>query len=160
MKPGKIVPGENLMQSSVKKARRDRGIYQEAEKNRKILVDGRGAKVNGKENGTHVGPTVTDYVTQDMSVAKEEIFGPVISIMRTKNRRRSLAIENANPTGNASVFTQNGGMARYIIDRASAGIGVNVGRLFRGNPSRSAVGMKASSGWGYHRKEFHCSGPN
>ena len=64
-----------------------------------------------------------------MSVAKEEIFGPVISIMRTKTVDEALAIENANPYGNAAcVFTQNGGMARYIIDRASAGmIGVNVG---------------------------------
>jgi malonate-semialdehyde dehydrogenase (acetylating) / methylmalonate-semialdehyde dehydrogenase len=64
-----------------------------------------------------------------MSVATEEIFGPVISIMRTNTVDEALAIENANPYGNAaSVFTQNGGMARYIIDRASAGmIGVNVG---------------------------------
>ena len=82
-----------------------------------------------KENGTYVGPTVIDYVTPNMSVAKEEIFGPVISIMRTNTVDEALAIENANPYGNAaSVFTQNGGMARYIIDRASAGmIGVNVG---------------------------------
>ena len=127
----KIVPGENLgaVISKESKARIE-GYISEAEKNgAKILVDGRGAKVNGKENGTYVGPTVIDYVTQDMSVAKEEIFGPVISIMRTKTVDEALAIENANPYGNAaSVFTQNGGMARYIIDRASAGmIGVNVG---------------------------------
>ncbi|MFN8306878.1 MAG: CoA-acylating methylmalonate-semialdehyde dehydrogenase [Ferruginibacter sp.] len=127
----KIVPGENLgaVISKESKARIE-GYISEAEKNgAKILVDGRGAKVNGKENGTYVGPTVIDYVTPDMSVAKEEIFGPVISIMRTKTVDEALAIENANPYGNAaSVFTQNGGMARYIIDRASAGmIGVNVG---------------------------------
>ncbi|MEI2709875.1 MAG: aldehyde dehydrogenase family protein [Chitinophagaceae bacterium] len=66
---------------------------------------------------TYVGPTVIDYVTPEMSVAKEEIFGPVISIMRTNTVDEALAIENANPYGNAaSVFTQNGGMARYIID--------------------------------------------
>ncbi|HNF42706.1 MAG TPA: CoA-acylating methylmalonate-semialdehyde dehydrogenase [Ferruginibacter sp.] len=127
----RIVPGENLgaVISKESKARIE-GYISEAEKNgAKILVDGRGAKVNGKENGTYVGPTVIDYVTPDMSVAKEEIFGPVISIMRTKTVDEALAIENANPYGNAaSVFTQNGGMARYIIDRASAGmIGVNVG---------------------------------
>src|SRR6266705_6107834 len=64
-----------------------------------------------------------------MSVATEEIFGPVISIIRTKTVDEALAIENANPYGNAaSVFTQNGGMARYVIDKSSAGmIGVNVG---------------------------------
>ncbi len=95
----------------------------------KILVDGRNTIVAGKENGTYVGPTVIDYVTPQMSVATEEIFGPVISIMRTNTVDEALVIENANPYGNAaSVFTQNGGMARYIIDRASAGmIGVNVG---------------------------------
>jgi malonate-semialdehyde dehydrogenase (acetylating)/methylmalonate-semialdehyde dehydrogenase len=95
----------------------------------KILVDGRHAKVAGKENGSYVGPTVIDYVKPGMSVATEEIFGPVISIMRTNTVDEALAIENANPYGNAaSVFTQSGSMARYIIDKASAGmIGVNVG---------------------------------
>lgn len=127
----KIVPGENLGAVISKEAKeRIEGYITEAEKNgAKILVDGRSPKVNGKENGTYVGPTVIDFVTPDMSVAKEEIFGPVISIMRTKTVDEALAIENANPYGNAaSVFTQNGGMARYIIERASAGmIGVNVG---------------------------------
>ncbi len=127
----KIIPGQNLG-AVINKASQERieNYITEAEKNgAKILVDGRKTKVTGKENGTYVGPTVIDYVTPDMSVAKEEIFGPVISIMRTKTVDEALAIENANPYGNAaSVFTQNGGMARYIIDRASAGmIGVNVG---------------------------------
>lgn len=127
----KIVPGENLG-AVISKESKDRieGYITEAEKQgAKILVDGRNTKVKGKENGTYVGPTVIDYVKPDMSVAKEEIFGPVISIMRTNTVDEALAIENANPYGNAaSVFTQNGGMARYIIDRASAGmIGVNVG---------------------------------
>jgi malonate-semialdehyde dehydrogenase (acetylating)/methylmalonate-semialdehyde dehydrogenase len=127
----KIIPGENLGAVISKESKeRIEGYITEAEKQgAKILVDGRNAKVNGKENGTYVGPTVIDYVTPNMSVAKEEIFGPVISIMRTNTVDEALAIENANPYGNAaSVFTQNGGMARYIIDRASAGmIGVNVG---------------------------------
>ncbi|MDP4262030.1 MAG: CoA-acylating methylmalonate-semialdehyde dehydrogenase [Bacteroidota bacterium] len=127
----KIVPGENLGAVISKESKeRIEGYITEAEKQgAKILVDGRNAKVKGKENGTYVGPTVIDYVKPEMSVAKEEIFGPVISIMRTKTVDEALAIENANPYGNAaSVFTQNGGMARYIIDRASAGmIGVNVG---------------------------------
>ena len=76
-----------------------------------------------------MGPTVIDYVKNPTCRWPEEIFGPVISIMRTNTVDEALAIENANPYGNAaSVFTQNGGMARYIIDKASAGmIGVNVG---------------------------------
>lgn len=127
----KIIPGENLG-AVINKASQERieRFIGEAEKDgAKILVDGRNTKVKGKENGTYVGPTVIDYVTPGMSVATEEIFGPVISIMRTNTVDEALAIENTSPYGNAaSVFTQNGGMARYIIDRASAGmIGVNVG---------------------------------
>jgi malonate-semialdehyde dehydrogenase (acetylating) / methylmalonate-semialdehyde dehydrogenase len=127
----KIIPGETLGAVISKESReRIEGYITEAEKQgAKILVDGRNVIVKGKENGTYVGPTVIDYVKPEMSVATEEIFGPVISIMRTNTVDEALAIENANPYGNAaSVFTQNGAMARYIIDRASAGmIGVNVG---------------------------------
>lgn len=127
----KIIPGNNLG-AVINKASKERieQFINEAEKQgAKILVDGRHTVVDGKENGTYVGPTVIDYVTPDMSVATEEIFGPVISIMRTNTLDEALAIENANPYGNAaSVFTQNGGLARYVIDHASAGmIGVNVG---------------------------------
>ncbi len=127
----KIEPGKNLGAVINKESQQRIEAYiTQAEKDgAKILVDGRNAKVAGKENGTYVGPTVIDFVTPQMSVATEEIFGPVISIMRTNTVDEALVIENANPYGNAaSVFTQNGGMARYIIDRASAGmIGVNVG---------------------------------
>ncbi|AWA29403.1 methylmalonate-semialdehyde dehydrogenase (CoA acylating) [Flavobacterium magnum] len=127
----KIIPGENLgaVINKESQQRIERYISEAESNGAKILVDGRNAKVDGKENGTYVGPTVIDYVTPEMSVAREEIFGPVISIMRAKTVDEALTIENANPYGNAaSVFTQNGGMARYIIDKASAGmIGVNVG---------------------------------
>jgi len=127
----KIVPGKNLG-AVINKASKDRiekYITEAEQQGAKILVDGRNTSVDGKENGTYVGPTVIDYVKPDMSVAKEEIFGPVISIMRTNTVDEALAIENANPYGNAaSVFTQNGGAARYIMEKASAGmIGVNVG---------------------------------
>lgn len=127
----KIVPGENLgaVISKEAKERIEKYISEAEQQGARILVDGRNVKVKGKEAGTYVGPTVIDYVKPDMAVAREEIFGPVISIIRTGTVDEALAIENANPYGNAaSVFTQNGGMARYIIDRASAGmIGVNVG---------------------------------
>ncbi len=127
----KIIPGKTLgaVISKESKERIERYITEAETAGAKILVDGRNTKVEGKENGTYVGPTVIDYVTPGMSVAIEEIFGPVISIMRTNTVDEALAIENANPYGNAaSVFTQNGGAARYIIERASAGmIGVNVG---------------------------------
>lgn len=127
----KIVPGKNLG-AVISKAAKERieGYISEAERNgAKILVDGRGAVVEGKENGTYVGPTVIDFVSPDMSVATEEIFGPVISIMRTDTLDEAIRIENANPYGNASsVFTQSGGLARYVMEHASAGmIGVNIG---------------------------------
>jgi malonate-semialdehyde dehydrogenase (acetylating)/methylmalonate-semialdehyde dehydrogenase len=127
----KIVPGKNLGAVINKEAKQriEKYITEAEQQGAKVLVDGRGAKVEGKENGTYVGPTVIDYVKPDMAVAKEEIFGPVLSIMRTETVDEAIAIENANPYGNAaSVFTQNGGYARYVIDHASAGmIGVNVG---------------------------------
>jgi malonate-semialdehyde dehydrogenase (acetylating) / methylmalonate-semialdehyde dehydrogenase len=127
----KIIPGKNLgaVINKESKERIEKYITEAEEQGAKILVDGRGAKVAGKENGTYVGPTVIDYVRPEMSVATEEIFGPVISIMRTNTVDEALAIENASPYGNAaSVFTQNGSLARYVIDHASAGmIGVNVG---------------------------------
>ncbi len=127
----KIIPGENLgaVINKESQERIERYITEAEKDGAKILVDGRNTKVAGKEKGTYVGPTVIDHVKPEMSVAREEIFGPVISIIRTKTVDEALAIENANPYGNAaSVFTQNGGMARYIIENASAGmIGVNVG---------------------------------
>ena len=127
----KIIPGKNLG-AVINKASKDRiekYITEAEQQGAKILLDGRNAIVAGKENGSYVGPTVIDFVTPDMCIAKEEIFGPVISIMRTNTVDEALAIENANPYGNAaSVFTQNGAAARYIIDNANAGmIGVNVG---------------------------------
>ncbi|MGB2751050.1 MAG: CoA-acylating methylmalonate-semialdehyde dehydrogenase [Pyrinomonadaceae bacterium] len=127
----KIVPGQNLG-AVISQAAKERieGFISEAERDgAKILVDGRGAVVAGKEGGTYVGPTVIDHVTPEMSVATEEIFGPVISIMRTNTLDEAIKIENANPYGNAAaVFTQSGGLARYVMEHASAGmIGVNIG---------------------------------
>lgn len=127
----KIVPGKNLgaVISAESKARIERYITEAEQMGAKVLVDGRNAVVEGKEGGFYVGPTVIDYVQPDMAVAREEIFGPVISIMRTATLDDALAIENNNPYGNAaSVFTENGGAARKVMEKAGAGmIGVNVG---------------------------------
>ena len=127
----RIVPGQNLgaVIDQAAKARIEKYITEAEQQGATILVDGRGCSVPGKEHGTYVGPTVIDHVRPDMAVATEEIFGPVISIMRVDTLDEAIAIENASPYGNAaSVFTQNGAFARYVIDRASAGmIGVNVG---------------------------------
>ncbi|MBX2990149.1 MAG: CoA-acylating methylmalonate-semialdehyde dehydrogenase [Bacteroidetes bacterium] len=127
----KIVPGKNLGSVISKKAKeRIESYITDAEKQgAKILVDGRNCVVEGKEEGYYVGPTVIDYVRPDMRIAQEEVFGPVLAIMRADNVDDALKIENSNPYGNAaSVFTQSGGAARYVIERASAGmIGVNIG---------------------------------
>jgi malonate-semialdehyde dehydrogenase (acetylating) / methylmalonate-semialdehyde dehydrogenase len=127
----KVVPGKNLgaVISREAKDRIESYITAAERDGAKVLVDGRGAVVEGKENGTYVGPTVIDHVKPGMSVATEEIFGPVISIMRTNSLDEALEIENKNPYGNAAaVFTQSGGAARYVMEHASAGmIGVNIG---------------------------------
>jgi malonate-semialdehyde dehydrogenase (acetylating) / methylmalonate-semialdehyde dehydrogenase len=127
----KLQVGHNLgsVISLEAKNRIEKYITEAEAKGAKILVDGRNAVVEGKEGGFYVGSTVIDYVTPDMAIAQEEVFGPVISIMRTHSIDEALAIENANPYGNAaSVFTQNGSFARYIMDNASAGmVGVNIG---------------------------------
>ncbi|HVS97245.1 MAG TPA: CoA-acylating methylmalonate-semialdehyde dehydrogenase [Puia sp.] len=126
-----IVPGVNLgaVIDRAAKQRIERYITEAEAEGATVLVDGRGYTVPGKEGGTYVGPTVIDHVRPGMAIATEEVFGPVIGIVRVETLDEALAIENANPYGNAaSVFTQNGAAARSVIERASAGmIGVNVG---------------------------------
>ena len=94
-----------------------------------VLVDGRGARVPGREGGYFLGPTIIDHVTPDMAIARDEVFGPVLAIVRARDVDEALAVENASPYGNAaSVFTESGGVARRVMERASAGmVGVNVG---------------------------------
>ena len=95
----------------------------------KILVDGRNVNVPGREKGYYIGPTIIDHVRPEMRIAQEEVFGPVMVIVRANNVDEALRIENSSPYGNAAaVFTESGGMARYVTERASAGmVGVNVG---------------------------------
>lgn len=94
----------------------------------KVLVDGRGATVDGQP-GNWVGPTILDNVSADMPAGCEEIFGPVLSIIRTDTLDQALRIENNNDYGNAAaIFTTSGAVARYAMERVSAGMcGVNIG---------------------------------
>ncbi|HEV8538550.1 MAG TPA: CoA-acylating methylmalonate-semialdehyde dehydrogenase [Bacteroidota bacterium] len=127
----KIIPGKNLgaVISKQSKERIERYITEAERDGAKVLLDGRNATVPGKENGYYVGPTVIDYVRPGMKIAQEEVFGPVLAIMRVQTVDDALKIENSSPYGNAaSVFTQSGAAARYVIERAHAGmIGVNIG---------------------------------
>jgi malonate-semialdehyde dehydrogenase (acetylating) / methylmalonate-semialdehyde dehydrogenase len=94
----------------------------------KILVDGRQATVDGSP-GHWVGPTIIDHVTADMPASREEIFGPVLSIIRVPTVDAAIELENNSEYGNAAaVFTSNGGTARYVMERVNAGMcGVNIG---------------------------------
>ena len=128
----KLVPGTDALGSVISpeaKERIEKYITEAEEAGAKILVDGRNVVVKGKEGGSYVGPTVIDFVTTDMKVGKEEIFGPVLTIIRADDIDEAIKIENSSDYGNAAaVFTQNGGMADYILNRVSAGmVGVNVG---------------------------------
>ena len=126
-----IVAGKNLGSVISEEAKiRIEKYIEEAEKNgAKIILDGRGVKVSGKENGYYVGPTILDYVKPEMKIAQEEVFGPVLAIMRTNEIDEAIAIENNSQYGNASsVYTQDGNLANYVTERVSAGmVGVNIG---------------------------------
>lgn len=113
------------MASSVERIRK---YIDDAEKaGAKVIVDGRGAK--GTESGHWVGPTILDGMTPDMAAAREEIFGPVLSILRVPNLDAAIELENSNPYGNASsVYTTSGDIARRVMQEVEAGMcGVNIG---------------------------------
>jgi malonate-semialdehyde dehydrogenase (acetylating) / methylmalonate-semialdehyde dehydrogenase len=127
----RMVPGRDIgpVISAEAKARIERYIAEAEAAGAEVLVDGRNATVHGREAGYYLGPTIVDRVTPDMRIAQEEVFGPVLVIIRSRDVDEALAVENASPYGNAaSVFTESGGVARYVMERASAGmVGVNVG---------------------------------
>ncbi len=93
-----------------------------------VTVDGRGYEVPGHEEGFFVGPTVIDQVTTEMDVYTEEIFGPVISVLRVDTVDEAIAMVNANPYGNGTaIFTSSGESARRFQRGVHVGmIGINV----------------------------------
>ena len=96
----------------------------------RLVLDGRHpTPPSGYERGHWLAPTVLDRVPADSFCAREELFGPVLSIVRVPNLHAALELEGQSPYGNAtSVFTQSGAVAQQVADRAQAGmIGVNVG---------------------------------
>ena len=127
----RMIPGKNLGAIITREAKtRIESYISRAEENgASILVDGRGATVPGKESGHYVGPTVIDGVSPTSDCACDEIFGPVLTVLRVDTLEEALAIENANPYGNAaSIYTTSGATARYFEQHANAGmIGINIG---------------------------------
>jgi malonate-semialdehyde dehydrogenase (acetylating) / methylmalonate-semialdehyde dehydrogenase len=99
----------------------DQGVAEGA----KLVVDGRTHVADG---GFFIGATIFDRVTPQMTVYKEEIFGPVLSVVRADDLEHAIRLVNANPYGNGvAVFTRTGGSAREFVDRVSVGmVGVNV----------------------------------
>jgi malonate-semialdehyde dehydrogenase (acetylating) / methylmalonate-semialdehyde dehydrogenase len=126
-----LVPGRTLgpVVSLEAKQRIERYITEAEQAGARVLLDGRGTVVPGQEGGFYVGPTILDDVHPEMRIAQDEVFGPVLAIIRAADVDDALAIENRSPYGNAAaVYTESGGLAKYVIERARAGmIGVNVG---------------------------------
>ncbi|MFT5586887.1 MAG: malonate-semialdehyde dehydrogenase (acetylating)/methylmalonate-semialdehyde dehydrogenase [Cognaticolwellia sp.] len=128
-KTKKMVLGEHMgpviTQAAVERITR---YIDEAEKGgATVLVDGRGAV--GPTGGYWIGPTLLDHVTADMPAGCEEIFGPVLSILRVDTLEQAFGIENGNPYGNAAaIYTTSGHVAKVAMERTSAGMcGVNIG---------------------------------
>ena len=90
--------------------------------------DGRGVSVAGHEDGFWVGPTLFDRVTPEMTIYRDEIFGPVLILLRADTFEDALNLVNRNPYGNgAAIFTGDGRTAREFEERAQVGmVGVNV----------------------------------
>ncbi len=95
----------------------------------RLLLDGRGARVEGLPDGHFLGATILDQVTSSMRVGREEIFGPVLSVMRAPTLEKALDIANASELGNgASIFTASGAAARRFRTRIQCGmVGINTG---------------------------------
>jgi malonate-semialdehyde dehydrogenase (acetylating)/methylmalonate-semialdehyde dehydrogenase len=95
----------------------------------KLLLDGRNIKVEGYPKGHFIGPTVFADVTPEMTIGKEEIFGPVLSLMKARDLDHALAVAKAHPLANASsIYTSNGSHARKFTREIDAAmVGVNIG---------------------------------
>lgn len=94
----------------------------------KLLVDGRGFKMQGYENGFYVGGCLFDNVTKDMRIYKEEIFGPVLSVLRAESYDEALKLTNDHEYGNGTaIFTRDGDAARDFASKVQVGmVGINL----------------------------------
>ena len=129
----------------VTKAHRDKVaayIDQGAKEGAEVVVDGRGLKLQGYENGFWLGGTLLDRVTPQMTVYREEIFGPVLSVVRARDYGEALNLINTHEFGNgAALFTRDGDTARDFAEKVQAGmVGINV-------PIPVPVGYHSFGGW-------------
>jgi len=102
----------------------DKGVAEGA----RLVVDGRGLKLQGYENGYFVGGTLFDRVTPQMTIYKEEIFGPVLSVLRAQSYGQAVDLINGHELGNGTaIFTRDGDAAREFADKIEIGmVGINV----------------------------------
>jgi len=93
-----------------------------------LVVDGRDGDFDGRDEGFWLGPTLFDHVTRDMAIYTDEIFGPVLSVVRVPSYDAALELVNANPYGNGTaIFTNDGGAARRYQNEVQVGmVGINV----------------------------------
>ena len=110
------------------KHRIEKLIGEGVEQGATLVVDGRDCKVVGRENGFFVGGTLFDHVTPDMTIYKEEIFGPVLCVLRAPDVATAVTLINNNEYGNGvAIYTRDGGTAREFVRQIQVGmVGVNV----------------------------------
>ena len=98
------------------------------EEGAKLVVDGRNLKLQGYENGFYIGGCLFDHVTENMRIYKEEIFGPVLSVVRVKDFNTAVDLINNHEYGNGtSIFTRDGDSARTFTNKIKVGmVGVNI----------------------------------
>jgi len=108
----------------------------------KLVVDGRKLKLQGYKNGYYMGGCLFDYVKKDMRIYKEEIFGPVLSVVRVKDFNEALQLVNDHEFGNGvSIFTRDGDSARTFSNKAKIGmVGINI-------PIPVPVAFHSFGGW-------------
>jgi malonate-semialdehyde dehydrogenase (acetylating)/methylmalonate-semialdehyde dehydrogenase len=117
-------------------------VEQGVKEGARLVVDGRGARVEGGEGGFFLGGCLFDHVSNQMRIYKEEIFGPVLSVVRVATAEQALKLVNEHEYGNGTaIFTRDGGVAREFVSRVQAGmVGVNV-------PIPVPVGTHSFGGW-------------
>jgi malonate-semialdehyde dehydrogenase (acetylating) / methylmalonate-semialdehyde dehydrogenase len=110
------------------KAKVEGWIQQCADEGAELVVDGRGFSLQGHEEGYFIGPTLFDHVTTDMESYKEEIFGPVLQIVRAPDFETAVQLPSRHQYGNGvAIFTRNGHAAREFAARVNVGmVGINV----------------------------------
>ncbi len=114
--------------SAAHKARIENYIQMGVDEGAELVVDGRGFTLQGYENGFFVGPTLFDHVKPEMKTYQEEIFGPVLQIVRAETFEEALRLPSEHPYGNGvAIFTRNGRAAREFASRVNVGmVGINV----------------------------------